>query len=189
MLRDRFSTVGRKHLDRSTPPGGYRRYADSSSPLRVSVVACGNSVGEVSDNTATARQESQEIPPMTSTIGPRAGDDTPPALPSPIAISRSIPTRRSSFSTPLEAVRRRQEALERLAARRIVTPPPTVRRPADLAHLHTVASASVGSGMQSAPGGGEPVHPRVPLTSREVEVLRTWLLTDSKSVAASRFVV
>ncbi|GAB41213.1 putative LuxR family transcriptional regulator [Gordonia sputi NBRC 100414] len=50
-------------------------------------------------------------------------------------------------------------------------------------------SASVGSGMHSAPGGGERMHPRVPLTSREVEVLRTWLLTDSKSVAASRLVI
>ncbi|MFF0707260.1 response regulator transcription factor [Gordonia sputi] len=127
---------------------------------------------------------------MTSTIGPRAGDDVPPTSTSPMAIKPSIPTRRSSFSTPLEAVRRRQEALERLAARRIVTTPPT-RPTADHAHLRPMVSASVGSGMHSAPapGGGEPMHPRVPLTSREVEVLRTWLLTDSKSVAASRLVI
>jgi len=105
-----------------------------------------------------------------------------------MAIAPSIPTRRSSFSTPLEAVRRRQEALERLAARRIVTPPSTPRRTADVTQLRPVASSTTPT-MQLAPTGDEPVHPRVPLTTREVEVLRTWLLTDSKSVAASRLVI
>ncbi|GAC49742.1 helix-turn-helix transcriptional regulator [Gordonia aichiensis] len=126
---------------------------------------------------------------MTSTIGPRAGEDTPAAPPAPMAIAPSIPTRRSSFSTPLEAVRRRQEALERLAARRIVTPPSTPRRTADVTQLRPVAASSTTPTMQLAPTGDEPVHPRVPLTTREVEVLRTWLLTDSKSVAASRLVI
>ena len=130
---------------------------------------------------------------MTSTIGPRAGQGTPPTTPNPMAIAPSIPTRRSSFSTPLEAVRRRQEALERLAARRIVTPPPmapsTAGRSADVAHLRPVVSASVSPGGQSVPHDAELSHPRVPLTTREIEVLRTWLLTDSKSVAASRLMI
>lgn len=125
---------------------------------------------------------------MTSTIGPRAGEDSASASNLPLAIAPSIPVRRSSFSTPLEAVRRRQEALERLAARRIVTAPPATERAVVHPHLRSVAPAPAQP--DNAPAAGsDSGHPRVLLTSREVEVLRTWLLTDSKSVAASRLVI
>lgn len=77
---------------------------------------------------------------------------------------------RRAYSTPLQAMRRRQEALERLAARRPTppaTPGPCVRRPV-------------------TPTPAETRYTPVPLTVREIEVLRTWLLVDSKSEAAAK---
>ncbi|MFT4124766.1 MAG: LuxR C-terminal-related transcriptional regulator [Gordonia sp. (in: high G+C Gram-positive bacteria)] len=100
------------------------------------------------------------------------GDSSPrSARPSgPTGTTRTaIPVRRA-YSTPLQAVRRRQEALEQLAARRM-TPPPR--------HVPGLGAARI------APPAA-PATPTVPLTAREIEVLRTWLLVDSKSDAADQ---
>lgn len=121
---------------------------------------------------------------MTSTLDTSTGDNsstgsTPRPL-SPTVISPSL-GRRTTYSTPLEAVRRRQEALERLAARRVIAPSPPGHRGTHLRPITEPASHTSSASAQN--------HTPVPLTSREVEVLRTWLLTDSKSVAARRLVI
>lgn len=98
----------------------------------------------------------------TPTITP-AGSTTsrPPA---------TLPVRRT-YSTPLQAVRRRQEALERLAARAVM---PRQQHPRPFT-----------APLQPVPVPASTDAQRVPLTNREIEVLRTWLLVDSKSDAAA----
>ncbi|WLP90442.1 LuxR C-terminal-related transcriptional regulator [Gordonia sp. NB41Y] len=102
---------------------------------------------------------------MTASLGTATGNSAQP-MP-PIAPRSPIPGRRS-YSTPLQAVRRRQEALERLAARPVMPP----RRVEPIAVITSPRP--------------EPRTLPVPLTTREVEVLRTWLLVDSKADVASR---
>lgn len=104
---------------------------------------------------------------MTASLTP-AGESRAPIV--PIAAPRPVIPVRRAYSTPLQAVRRRQEALERLAARRIVPPMP---QPEALRPVLVPEPAETRQ------------YPAVPLTCREVEVLRTWLLVDSKSEAAT----
>ncbi|MGV9672239.1 MULTISPECIES: LuxR C-terminal-related transcriptional regulator [unclassified Gordonia (in: high G+C Gram-positive bacteria)] len=100
--------------------------------------------------------------------------------PSHRQIPTAVPPRpvlgvRRAYSTPLQAMRRRQEALDRLAA----------RRPGSAADLMAPPAA-----LRAVPS--EPTSPQytpVPLTTREVEVLRTWLLVDSKSEAATQLMI
>ncbi|MGC4934846.1 response regulator transcription factor [Gordonia sp. DT30] len=105
---------------------------------------------------------------MTASL-PTTADITNPVIPA--VPPRPVIAVRRTYSTPLQAVRRRQEALERLAARRSVPAAPP--RPVTLRAVTPAAPPET------------PTYPAVPLTSREIEVLRTWLLVDSKSEAAS----
>lgn len=81
-----------------------------------------------------------------------------------------------------EADRRRTEALARLAARRMPLPgrPST---PEAATHMHLVTEIA------------EPQTPEVPdlprpsLTAREVQVLRTWLMVDSKPAVAQELFI
>ena len=94
-----------------------------------------------------------------------------------------IPARRP-YSTQSQEARRRQEALERLAARGMA--PPRVQP----GHRRGLGpSSQPRPPVQQSPQPITPVsvprHPSVSLTVREVEVLRMWLLVDSKSHAAA----
>lgn len=83
-----------------------------------------------------------------------------------------IPARRT-YSTPLQEIRRRQEALARLAARGGASAQPLIP-----------------TGLRVAPpAAAQPTFASVQLTGREMEVLRTWLLADSKSEVAARLTI
>ncbi len=94
---------------------------------------------------------------------------------SPIGSDEAARRRRAA-----EACRRRQDALVRLAARRMPLPGPQYHQPAMvLADPAPVATPN-------------PEHvelPRPALTEREVQVLRTWLMLDSKPAAAQRLYI
>lgn len=76
-----------------------------------------------------------------------------------------------------EAAQRRQDALARLAARRMPLPGhPAAPQRADR-HMHVVP-------VPEPTAGAGPGLPRPALTTREIEVLRTWLMVDSKPAVA-----
>ncbi|ATD70754.1 MULTISPECIES: helix-turn-helix transcriptional regulator [Gordonia] len=94
-----------------------------------------------------------------------------------------------------EAQARRQEALARLAARRMPLPgqvsrqsQPGLGHRAGHPHLHRVASpmpvAESAVKVETSTGRAKPN-----LTSREVEVLRTWMLVDSKPAVAQELYI
>ncbi|MBD0861439.1 LuxR family transcriptional regulator [Gordonia sp. zg691] len=101
---------------------------------------------------------------------------------------RSVSARRSA-----EAAARRQEALARLAARRMPLPGHPVApvglgsRPGH-SHLRRVASTPVAPAT-SAPSGTTTDRDKPNLTTREVEVLRTWMLVDSKPAVAEQLYI
>ncbi|MBY4572340.1 helix-turn-helix transcriptional regulator [Gordonia paraffinivorans] len=97
-----------------------------------------------------------------------------------------------------EALKRRQEALARLAARRMPLPgrhiphqaaQPGLGHRAGHPHLHRVPAAPArpavsDGGSQAASGRAKPN-----LTAREIEVLRTWMLVDSKPAVAKELYI
>ncbi|ASR03562.1 helix-turn-helix transcriptional regulator [Gordonia rubripertincta] len=94
-----------------------------------------------------------------------------------------------------EAHARRQEALARLAARRMPLPgqvsrqnQPGLGHRAGHPHLHRVVSsmptAETAATAEASTGRAKPN-----LTSREVEVLRTWMLVDSKPAVAQELYI
>ncbi|AZG44236.1 helix-turn-helix transcriptional regulator [Gordonia insulae] len=101
-----------------------------------------------------------------------------------------------------EATRRRQEALARLAQRRM--PLPGMPLPGDVdapghrtdgargrAHMTLVTSAgrSESAGVHCSCGLEQADMERPSLTTREVEVLRTWLMVDSKPAVAEELYI
>ena len=87
-----------------------------------------------------------------------------------------------------EADRRRTEALARLAARRMPLPgqQPTGYLAPGVSErrMHVVPDP-----VAPAPTGEMPELPRPSLTTREIEVLRTWLMVDSKPAVAQQLFI
>lgn len=81
-----------------------------------------------------------------------------------------------------EADRRRTEALARLAARRMPLPGHPVAPAAPRMHV-------VPEPVAPQPIPEAPQLPRPSLTAREVEVLRTWLMVDSKPAVAQELFI
>lgn len=109
------------------------------------------------------------------------------------AIAHHVP----QYQRPVDARRqaaaaaRRQEALARLAARRMPLPgQPIGNRTAAPAGARMALVPNV---EDAAPTVREetqrPALPRPSLTSREVEVLRTWMLVDSKPAVAQQLFI
>ncbi|MEO9328601.1 helix-turn-helix transcriptional regulator [Gordonia aurantiaca] len=97
-----------------------------------------------------------------------------------------------------EAIKRRQEALARLAARRMPLPGQQIPRQAAQPglghrvghpHLHRmpVTPSPVASATPAAASSNGRRKPN--LTAREVEVLRTWMLVDSKPAVAQELYI
>ncbi|GAA1480646.1 hypothetical protein GCM10009624_10860 [Gordonia sinesedis] len=80
-----------------------------------------------------------------------------------------------------EAAQRRQEALARLAARRMPLPGQPGTR-----HMHVVPDTPP---VEPRPAETLPDLPRPELTAREIEVLRTWLVVDSKPAVAQELFI
>lgn len=107
---------------------------------------------------------------------------------------RSVSARRDA-----EAIARRKEALARLAARRMPLPghqiqTPRAGQPLGLGHrpghphLHrAVAVSALAEFPEVAEATADRAKPN--LTSREVEVLRTWMLVDSKPAVAQELYI
>ena len=118
----------------------------------------------------------------------------------PDALERGRDARREA-----EAARRRQEALARLVQRRMPLPGrplPDRPRPGDgtvgpsagrhRAHMTLVTSsvrAETGTGRCGCSTQATPDLDRPSLTTREVEVLRTWLMVDSKPAVAEELFI
>ncbi|MFE0747304.1 LuxR C-terminal-related transcriptional regulator [Gordonia sp. NPDC058843] len=106
---------------------------------------------------------------------------------------RSVSARRDA-----EAIARRKEALARLAARRMPLPghqiqTPRAGQPLGLGHRpgHPHLHRTVGAPVADIPEAVEVSIDRAKpnLTSREVEVLRTWMLVDSKPAVAQELYI
>lgn len=86
-----------------------------------------------------------------------------------------------------EADRRRTEALARLAARRMPLPG---HAPMTNPQMHLVSQPLVSVTDAPAPQTeAAPELPRPRLTNREIEVLRTWLMLDSKPAVAEELFI
>ncbi|EON34392.1 MULTISPECIES: helix-turn-helix transcriptional regulator [Gordonia] len=106
---------------------------------------------------------------------------------------RSVSARRDA-----EAIARRKEALARLAARRMPLPghqiqPSRAGQPLALGHrpghphLHRAVTVPAAEIPEVAASSVDRAKPN--LTSREVEVLRTWMLVDSKPAVAQELYI
>ncbi|MFW0794552.1 helix-turn-helix transcriptional regulator [Gordonia sp. CPCC 205515] len=106
-------------------------------------------------------------------------------------IAHHIPAHHTAHRRQAEATRRRQEALARLAQRRMPLPgQQTPGRPA--AHMTVVTSSATRTAVEgprctchTASGS----LPRPALTEREIEVLRSWLKLDSKPEVAAELYI
>lgn len=101
-----------------------------------------------------------------------------------------IPVDQSALRRQAAATRRRQEALARLAQRRMPLPGP--QAPARPAHMTVVTSATArpqteGPRCTCHTASTDLVRPA--LTEREIEVLRTWLKLDSKPEVAAELYI
>ncbi|MDL9936429.1 helix-turn-helix transcriptional regulator [Gordonia sp. ABSL1-1] len=104
------------------------------------------------------------------------------------AIAHPIPSfgRISDARRRAEAAARRQEALARLAARRMPLPGQPVAS-AQSPRMVLVADPAEADPVEIEPE--RPVLPKPNLTSREIEVLRTWMLVDSKPAVAQQLFI
>lgn len=92
-----------------------------------------------------------------------------------------------------EAVRRRQEALARLAQRRMPLPgqpmPATLSSPETRMSLVSPVPTAEVEAVPCSCAAERTEFPRPALTSREIEVLRTWLRLDSKPAVAEELFI
>lgn len=99
---------------------------------------------------------------------------------------------RSDARRQAAAAARRQEALARLAARRMPLPGQPVAGMAAADRPQGRLMAIVPGLEEQNAGREEPQRPELPrpsLTGREVEVLRTWMLVDSKPAVAQQLFI
>ena len=108
---------------------------------------------------------------------------------------RSVSARRDA-----EAIARRKEALARLAARRMPLPGHQIQtsragQPLGLGHrpghphLHRAVAVSATTDIPEVAAAPAVDRAKPNLTSREVEVLRTWMLVDSKPAVAQELYI
>ncbi|MGW0035688.1 response regulator transcription factor [Gordonia sp. NPDC003376] len=119
---------------------------------------------------------------IATPISPSRIAHAPGAFTSRAAGSRTPGAVTTDARRRADADRRRTEALARLAARRMPLPGQQVPVPAPVRPMCAVPAPE-----PEAPA--VPELPRPSLTTREVEVLRTWLMVDSKPAVAQELFI